>query len=411
MVADLIKLVVCHSDEEEVRAALSDLANEGAARSEPYLPAMHTDPLVKRLNDMASSVRRDIHKMHAFLRFREVNDPEKGERFVAWFEPDHYIVEAAAPFFVDRFPSLDWTILTPKGSVWWDRKELAVGPPGKRADAPETDAFELRWLTYYESTFNPARTNMDETRRHMAKKYWRNLPETQAIQGLVRNARSRVDGMLDQEILMHGKKRSPVKAVEALIDRGPKTLEELNNVISKSEPFLEGSDKAVLGEGPQLPAIAFIGEQPGDQEDIQGRPFVGPAGQLFDRALGEAGIDRKKVYITNAVKHFKFIQRGKRRIHQSPTAGEIKRYRWWLEKELDFVKPGLVVALGASAAQALEGKPLAISRNRGQHTFQDRDGYITVHPSYLLRLRGEEERATAYRDFVMDLKRVRALAG
>lgn len=207
-------------------------------------------------------------------------------------------------------------------------------------------------------------------------------------------------------------RKTPAKALAAMTEQGPASLAELNRLIASSAPFVEGSDKAVLGEGPMHPAIAFVGEQPGDQEDLQGRPFVGPAGQLFDRALEEAGIDRQKAYITNAVKHFKFVQRGKRRIHQSPTAGEIKHYRWWLQKELDFVQPKLVVALGASAAHALEGRVITISRNRGPHkfdSFNQRPGYITVHPSYLLRLPSEADRDREYRAFVQDLKRVRAL--
>lgn len=410
MVGDLIKAVVCHRDEEKYALLYQLIWRMKRPKDpEPDLPAMLTDRLVKRLNHMASSVRRDIQKMHDCVRFREVDDWEIGERFVAWFEPEHYIVEAAAPVFVERFPSLDWTILTPKGSIWWDRKELAIGPPGKRADAPEADAFELGWFTYCESTFNPARTSMATTRRHMQKKYWRSLPETRAVPDVVRNTASCVDDMRKQEIVMSAK-RSPVKAVAVLADSGPKSLTELNDVISRSEPFVEGSDKAVLGEGPLGADIAFVGEQPGDQEDEQGRPFVGPAGQLLDRALQEAGIKREKTYVTNAVKHFKFIQRGKRRLHQSPTAGEIKHYRWWLERELDFVEPKLVVALGASAARALEGRALTISRTRGPHTFGDqRRGYVTIHPSYLLRVPDSDARAQAYKDFVRDLKRIRAL--
>lgn len=411
-VGDLIKLVVCHTDPEKY-ALLYDLIwrMRRPKDPEPRLYEVASDPLVHRLAMMAKSVRRDLHKMHAFLRFREVSDPVVGERFVAWFEPDHFIVEETAQFFVDRFTSLDWTILTPKGSLWWDRKELAIGPPARRSDAPETDAFEIGWRTYYESTFNPARTNLNQMRQHMPKKYWRNLPETQAIPQLVQTAASRVDEMIEREAAMPIRK-TPAKALAAMTEQGPASLAELNRLIASSAPFVEGSDKAVLGEGPMHPAIAFVGEQPGDQEDLQGRPFVGPAGQLFDRALEEAGIDRQKAYITNAVKHFKFVQRGKRRIHQSPTAGEIKHYRWWLQKELDFVQPKLVVALGASAAHALEGRVITISRNRGPHkfdSFNQRPGYITVHPSYLLRLPSEADRDREYRAFVQDLKRVRAL--
>jgi len=409
VVGDLIKLVVCHTDPEKY-ALLYELILRMRRPHDPEtrLHEVATDPLVHRLNLMAKSVRRDLHKMHAFLRFREVNDPVVGERFVAWFEPDHFIVEETAQFFVDRFTSLDWTILTPKGSLWWDKTELAIGPPAARSDAPE-----IGWRTYYESTFNPARTNLNLMRQPMPKKYWRNLPETQSIPQLTRTAASRVDEMIEREDAMPAK-RNPAKAIAAMTEQGPASLAELNRLIASSDPFVEGSNKAVLGEGPMNPGIAFVGEQPGDQEDLQGRPFVGPAGQLLDRAFEEAGIDRSKAYITNAVKHFKFAQRGKRRLHQSPTAGEIKHYRWWLEKELEFVRPKLIVALGASAAHALEGKAVTISRSRGPHKFiglDEQPGYVTVHPSYLLRLPSEDERDREYKAFVLDLKRMRALAG
>jgi DNA polymerase len=189
----------------------------------------------------------------------------------------------------------------------------------------------------------------------------------------------------------------------------PRSLAELNRAIVASKPLMPGAGRAVLGEGPVDSEIAFVGEQPGDQEDIQGRPFVGPAGQLFDRALEEAGIDRKEVYITNAVKNFKYQMRGKRRIHQKPTAGEVKRYRWWLDKELDFVGPKIVVALGSTAALALAGHALSIGRTRGEIRLGDRKGYVTVHPSYLLRIPDAAEKEDAYRDFVADLRKIRRI--
>lgn len=198
--------------------------------------------------------------------------------------------------------------------------------------------------------------------------------------------------------------------IEDVAAREPRTLAQLNAVIAASKPLVPGATRAVLGEGPVGAAIAFVGEQPGDREDIEGRPFVGPAGQILDRALAEAGIDRKASYLTNAVKHFKFVQRGKRRLHQKPTAGEIKHYRWWLMKELDLVAPQVVVALGATAVQALAGKALPITKVRGETTFANRRGFITVHPSYLLRLPDAGERAAAYEAFVADLRRVRAMS-
>jgi uracil-DNA glycosylase len=181
-------------------------------------------------------------------------------------------------------------------------------------------------------------------------------------------------------------------------------------MIAASEPLVPGATHAVLGEGPVGASIAFVGEQPGDQEDRQGRPFVGPAGRLLDRAMAEAGIARGRVYVTNAVKHFKFEQRGKRRIHQKPTAGEVKHYRWWLDQELRLVHPKLVVALGSTAVLALAGKPLPISRFRGEANFNGRAGFITVHPSYLLRMPDRSAKEQGYRDFVKDLLRIRNLA-
>ena len=201
-------------------------------------------------------------------------------------------------------------------------------------------------------------------------------------------------------------KRKPTRALKAMADDAPKTLAELNAIIRRSEPLVPGATQAVLGEGPEHPGIAFVGEQPGDQEDLAGRPFVGPAGQLFDRALGEAGIDRGAAYVTNAVKHFKFERRGKRRIHQKPDGGEVNACRWWLEQERAILAPRLTVALGATAARSLFGKAVTIGAMRGRaHSIPDGgEGWVTVHPSFLLRVRDNKEEE--YARFVEDLHRI-----
>jgi DNA polymerase len=244
----------------------------------------------------------------------------------------------------------------------------------------------------------------------MAMKYWRNLPEAATIKTLVRAAPARAQEMIDRE----GQaplKRDPVKAVAAMAHQGPRSLEALNRQILESEPPAPFSPRAVLGEGPTAAAIALVGEQPGDQEDVDGRPFVGPAGRLLNEALAEAGLSRDELYVTNAVKHFKFKRVGKRRIHETPTAGEIKHYRWWLELELGFVRPRLVVALGASATLALAGRQIPVMKNRGPtEAFPPWRGFITVHPSSLLRQPDEGARALAFRAFVEDLARVRRMA-
>jgi len=171
-------------------------------------------------------------------------------------------------------------------------------------------------------------------------------------------------------------------------------------------PLWKNATQTVFGEGPSHAPIMLVGEQPGDKEDLAGHPFVGPAGQMLDRALEEAGIDRSKVYVTNAVKHFKFLPRGKFRLHQKPTTPEIKACRPWYERELAAVRPELVVALGATAAQSVLGKITPVNKNRGRliDLEQGRKALVTVHPSYLLRLPDEDAKAREYDRFVEDLK-------
>jgi len=407
-VVDLIPQVVPHRDPE--RYSLLYTLIWRSLHGERHLMEVASDPVVHRLSRMAKAIRRDLHKMHAFLRFHRVEDAA-GERFVAWFEPDHHILEAAAPFFVRRFAGMRWTILTPEGRAVWDGTALTYGPPGSRSDVPEGDGFEAGWQTYYETTFNPARVNPKAMRAEMPKKYWRNMPETAAIPALLRGAADRTAQMIEREPTVPAR-REPARAVAAMADQDPNSLDELNAIIRKTEPLVPGATQAVLGEGPLGATLAFVGEQPGDQEDLKGRPFVGPAGQLLSRAMAEAGIDREASYLTNAVKHFKFTLRGKRRIHEKPTAGEVSHYRWWLDRELDFVAPKLVVALGATAVLALTGKSIPITRARGPFRFDRRDnrfqGFITVHPSYLLRL-PDEAKEEAYAAFLDDLKRIAAL--
>ena len=191
----------------------------------------------------------------------------------------------------------------------------------------------------------------------------------------------------------------------------PKTLAELNAIIAASKPLVPGATRAVLGEGPIGAPFAFVGEQPGDQEDKEGRPFVGPAGKLLDRCLEEAKIDRRKVYVTNTVKHFKWEPRGKLRIHKKPSMKEIHACRPWLEAELEAVRPELIVCLGAVAAQSLLGSEFKVTKTHGE--VQNVKGLppivATLHPSAILRARTEEDRERDTRIFIQDLGQVSAL--
>jgi uracil-DNA glycosylase len=171
--------------------------------------------------------------------------------------------------------------------------------------------------------------------------------------------------------------------------------------------------QTVFGEGSESAEIVFVGEQPGDKEDLAGRPFVGPAGRVLDEGLAKAGIDRSLAYVTNAVKHFKWTARGKRRIHQKPNAAEIAACRHWLEAELAVIRPKVLVPLGATAAQALLGRGFRVTKQRGQPVESDLAPHVvaTVHPSSILRQETDEERAAAMKDFVADLKVVAKLLG
>lgn len=187
------------------------------------------------------------------------------------------------------------------------------------------------------------------------------------------------------------------------------SIEELNEAMRREFPADAGVGAVVPGEGPTSATIAFVGEQPGDAEDREGRPFVGPAGRLLDRALAEAKIDRRKSYVTNAVKQFHFVERGKRRMHRKPSTTEVSHQRWWLWREIDLVRPSVIVALGATAGFALAERSVAVMRERGPMSFGNRHGFLTVHPSYLLRIPDAEAKHAAFDAFVSDLVQIRKI--
>ena len=395
---DLARSVVCHSDPERFALLYAMLLKLRANR---HAMDDRADPLLDRLQRLAKEVRRDVHKMHAFVRFREVEEADGRTRFVAFFEPDHHIVRHTAGFFVRRFANMRWSILTPELSVHWDSATLSEGPGATRADAPDGDPLEAMWKTYYASIFNPARLKVGAMLREMPKKYWRNMPETALVAPLIASARNRELEMIETSRVATGSNAATAWA--ALRD------EALG--CTRCELF-KCATQTVFGEGPLDASIVFVGEQPGDQEDLAGRPFVGPAGQVFDAALEDAGIDRSATYVTNAVKHFKFILRGKRRIHAKPDSGEIDACRWWLDQERALIRPPVTVALGATAARSLTGKALTISRAR-QAPLTLADGsecWVTVHPSFLLRIPERDRRDEERAKFIADLKRIKARA-
>jgi len=247
----------------------------------------------------------------------------------------------------------------------------------------------------------------------MPKRYWRNLPEASIIRPLIEDAARFTGAMIAREASESHKAQKRLEPMKRKSEAAG-DIETLRGEAASCRacPLWKGATQTVFGEGLQSARIMLVGEQPGDKEDLAGHPFVGPAGQMLDRALEEAGIDRVKVYVTNAVKHFKFVPRGKIRLHQKPATPEIKACRQWYERELAAIKPQLVVAMGATAAQCVFGKITPINKNRGRLIDLDEgvEALVTVHPSYLLRLPDEDAKAREYARFVDDLKIVAAFS-
>jgi DNA polymerase len=372
------------------------------------------DPDLCALRTLEGEVRRDVHKMRAFLRFREIV-LDDGPRFVAWFEPGHYIVRANADFFARRFADMRWSIVTPEISAHFDDGKVDFAPGGARRDVPSEDGRDEDWRIYYSSIFNPARLNLAAMQKEMPRKYWKNMPETRAIAALARGAASRAEAMVSAPPTFP--RVAARNQDEALITHSGaphRDLAELraNLVNCRNCPLYRDATQSVCGAGPANARLMIVAEQPGDQEDIAGAPLVGPAGKVFDEALRRVGIEREQIYVTNAVKHFKFTLQGKRRIHAKPNAGEIDKCSWWLHREIELVKPKLIVAMGASALRSLTGTTLSVGETRGMALEGPSGARIltTAHPAYLLRLRDEDEKRRAWRAFLDDLFQAKAQA-
>ncbi|MBU4612843.1 UdgX family uracil-DNA binding protein [Achromobacter sp. GG226] len=398
------------------------LAREPGLRDDPL------DPDLAQVHRLARSVSRDVHKMHAFVRFRPVHGESPGEDVihVAWFEPDHHIVREAAPFFARRFTTLRWAILTPECSVRWDGETLHHGPGAEREDAPGPDDGEALWLAYYQNTFNPARLKIATMTREMPRRYWHNLPEAALIAPLTDAAAERTGAMLSAEAAAPRRARPWVRlqpegalalgdpdlpaALRVPLPVGLGGLRTAANAC-RDCPIGEHATQVVFGEGPRDAGLMVVGEQPGDQEDLRGRAFVGPAGQLLAQAMKELGWSRERLYLTNAVKHFKFEPRGKRRMHKTPGQREVEACLPWLEREIALVSPRALVALGATAARALLGAPVPVQEVRGQWLARP-DGLqvlVTLHPAALLRAT-DGQPGRGFDQWLEDLRQAEAFA-
>ncbi len=420
----IARAVSCHRSAD--RWALLYRVLWRLTHGERHLMQLGGDADIARLTRYAKAVRRDVHKMKAFVRFRTVPDPDTpdGEpRYVAWFEPEYFIVEYAAGFFRRRFANMRWSILTPDrcahyegphgngGTVWFS-------PGTDKSAAPEGDVLEDAWRIYYRSIFNPARVKIRAMQSEMPQKYWKNMPEAHLIPQLLREADRRVSDMQASQKTVDTLNCGPVPAspdqaaARAVAASPAESLHRLalEAATCRACPLWSPATQTVFGEGPGNARLMIVGEQPGDAEDLSGHPFVGPAGQLLNRALADAGLDRDAIYLTNAVKHFKYTPRGKTRLHARPDDPEVFACRPWLTAEIDRVAPQLIVAMGATAGRSLLGRPVQVLRERGQVlTTGNSHVLLTTHPAYLLRLPDARAKAQGYEQLVADLARAGSL--
>lgn len=383
-----------------------------ALQAEPGRWQDTLDPGRLALERLAREVRREIHKMHAFVRFRVLQDAQ-GARHVAWWEPVHHSVRAGVPFFVDRFAAMHWSILTPRICVQWTRARLLFLPGADRAHAPAPDAGEALWIEYYRSIFNPSRLKTAAMLREMPRRYWQNLPETRAISELIREAPQRSARMVAEAA--QARRRLPARHDAQPAAGPPRTARErLDDLARRARhctdcPHASSATQLVWGEGEPGASLMIVGEQPGDHEDLAGRPFIGPAGQLLRQALAQLDWPLDRLYLTNAVKHFRFEIRGKRRIHKTPGQREQLACAQWLEAELALVRPQAVLALGGTAASSVLGRPVRVGDCIGRWQARD-DGlpvWVVHHPAAILRR--AESGAPPFDDWVEAMRPVGAL--
>lgn len=388
----LLRMVAYHRDPSKWALLYSILWR--LTTTEPRLLAIEVDRDVARLLTMERQVHRDVYHMKAYVRFRKIT-VGSDEHYVAWHQPDHPVLPLAVPFFVERFAGLHWSILTPEASAHWDGEIVSFGPGVTQREAPTDDALETAWRTYYAATFNPARINPTAMRAQLPGRFWKGLPESRLITPLTQGVRGRVGEVIDSRRHM---------AILPMVESLPE-LAQAAATCTGCDLHLAAT-QTVFGRGPSNARIMLVGEQPGDQEDLAGEPFVGPAGEVLNQALVQAEIDRSQLYVTNAVKHFRFVFEGRRRRHQAPRPSDIVSCRPWLEAELKAVQPEIVVCLGRTAAQSLIGGQVSVEQQRGRFfssPFSSRI-MLTYHPSSILRARDRVVQERLFGLLVQDLK-------
>jgi probable DNA metabolism protein len=365
---------------------------------EKNLLAISSDLLVNELALLAKSVGRDAHKMKAFIRFRCYEENSK-KFYIAWYQPDHNIIRKVAPFFVRRFGTMDWLIVTPYETAMWDGEQLSFLPGQQKFIHSQEDDFNNLWRTYYRAIFNPARIKIKAMLREMPVRYWHNLPETQVITEILQEAPSRVANMLKYT---EGLVNSALDYFPDVID-----LENLKKASMQCRacPIHGCAKQTVFGRGSSKAKIVIVGEQPGSQENEQGLPLIGPSGQYLQKILLNLNIDLEEIYFTNAIKHFKHQVIDSRIKYQTPTIKEINACKPWLVAEIELIQPKIIICLGLVAAKSLVSHGFHFKKQRGkwQH-YKHIPLLVTYHPAAILRSRDDVVKAELTQLFSQDIK-------
>lgn len=355
---DEARAAACHSNPD--RWALLYQLLWRLTHGERHLLHMSNDAEVTRLRQYAKTVRRDVHKMKAFLRFRELQQGSDS-RYVAWFEPEHHIVEYAAGFFLRRFTNMRWSILTPERCAHWEGSGKVWFTAGvSKNAAPKSDQLEDAWRVYYANIFNPARLKINAMQSEMPQKYWKNLPEAELIPELIRGAEQRVAAMQANiktaDIEQCGPR--PMSPAQSLSEASAKLPElslgklALDAAACQGCHLQQNATQTVFGRGSERADIMLIAEQPGAVEDLNGRAFSGPVNDLLKEACRIANLEVEQLYLTYAVKHHKFETKARRRWPAAVELKEIQACQHWLSAEIAAVQPQIIICLGRTAALA-----------------------------------------------------------
>ncbi len=367
-------------------------------QGEKHLLSLFSDPLVCDLNLMQKAVKRDAHKAKAFIRFKKYTR-DNTDIYVAWHEPDHAILQVMGSFFARRYSDMIWSVFTPTESMHWDLKTLRFGEGSTKEKVEKEDEMDNLWKEYYRAIFNPARIKIKAMKKEMPVRYWKNLPEASIIPSLLTEAPARVLTMLDHAEGWH----------KSAADFIPDTedIDILSSAAKKCAgcPLYVCGTQMVFGEGSKRAELMIIGEQPGDKEDQLGRPFVGPAGKLLDKALEAADLNRRDLYITNAIKHFEFKMVNGQRQNITPNLRKILDCNAWLQAEIKAINPKIILTFGVVAGRALFGSAFKLKESLGRiQMLEDRKVISTIHPAYILRTQDNEQKKQLTIDLMNDLK-------